>query len=490
MPSHQQPAHTGNSPESPRLGKPVLTTIDAVAQSLAIGPVFSVAFVAVLLAGAAGSVAPLSTLIGAVGMLALGWVISLYARRYAGAGAIYDYVRYATTPALGMFTAGIYFLGTLFFGGAAIYLVIGLIGSATLSSLFGLSVPWWALAMVAALLIFMVNHLGVQITTRVQLTLTALSVLPLLILAGAIVVQGGDAGNTLQTFNPFSAPPSSLFHGVFFAITMFIGFEAAASLGEETANPHRSIPRAVLGTVLIAAAFYVLMTYASAIGFGLANVSAWAVDPAPLSTLANRYVGAWLAPILDIAVIVDMLAVASAFMATTARGWFALGRDGLLPRAFARTSRFGTPLGGNALVGLTAAAVLSVAALTNLDPLTGTLITTTSGSLLVEAIYVVLAILAVRFVGANLRSLWRWLVLLVAAIAPALAIYGTIVPLPEWPANLGIYFAVGCVGLAAIWTMVVLVAYPQRLAAAAIVHSPDAANASAKEGALADSAGL
>ncbi len=93
-----------------RLGhRPNLTTWDAIAQSLAIGPIFSSAFVAFLIAGSAGGAAPLSTLIGAVGVLALGWLIALYARRGGGAGAIYDYLR-RVNPAVGLFAAGMYFL--------------------------------------------------------------------------------------------------------------------------------------------------------------------------------------------------------------------------------------------------------------------------------------------------------------------------------------------------------------------------------------------
>src|SRR5437773_12499168 len=95
-----------------RLGHRNLTTWDAIAQSLAIGPVFSSAFVAFLIAGAAGGAAPLSTLIGTIGVLALGWVITLFARRGRGAGAVYDYLR-RQNPAFGRFAAGIYFFGAL-----------------------------------------------------------------------------------------------------------------------------------------------------------------------------------------------------------------------------------------------------------------------------------------------------------------------------------------------------------------------------------------
>ena len=65
-----QEAVSAASPQ--RLGKPVLKTVDAIAQSLALGPVFSAVFIAALIAGTAGGVAPLATFISAIGVFALG----------------------------------------------------------------------------------------------------------------------------------------------------------------------------------------------------------------------------------------------------------------------------------------------------------------------------------------------------------------------------------------------------------------------------------
>ena len=59
--------------------------------------------------------------------------------------------------------------------------------------------------------------------------------------------------------------------------TAFIGFEAAAVLGEEARDPLRAIPRAVLTTVLIALAYYVFVTWAMAIGLGVTNSSRRAI---------------------------------------------------------------------------------------------------------------------------------------------------------------------------------------------------------------------
>src|SRR5579863_4423636 len=431
---------SSTSQPAQRLGhRPNLTTWDAIAQSLAIGPIFSSAFVAFLIAGSAGGAAPLSTLIGAVGVLALGWLIALYARRGGGAGAIYDYLR-RVNPAVGLFAAGLYFLGALTLDAGG-FLVIGLLGSLVFTNYVNLNIPWWVVSLVALALVFAINFLGVRLTTRVQLTLSALSVIPLLILAIAIIAHGGNGGNTFQAFNPANVPPvptgvpaAGIFPGLLFAITLFIGFETSASLGEETRDPQRSIPRAVIGTVVITGVFYLLIVYAVDIGYGIGNSAKWASDaPAALDNMATRYVGSWLAILVDIAVLFDAIVVMSAFMATTSRGMFALARHQLLPSPLAAiSSRFRTPMGGIILVGVVALLIVGIVALNpanatateaanNIPTIFG--IMSTTGSILIELIYIGLCLVAVRLLMQDPAKWWRWLFLLVAIVTPILGIY-------------------------------------------------------------------
>ena len=107
------------------LGKKNLTTMHAVAQALAIGPMFSVALI---LGGVsrpdigAGWNAALAVLLAGLGVLAIAYTISLYARKYAGAGAVYEYLTHGAHPWVGVFTAGFFFVGALFLGGGGIYL--------------------------------------------------------------------------------------------------------------------------------------------------------------------------------------------------------------------------------------------------------------------------------------------------------------------------------------------------------------------------------
>jgi amino acid transporter len=436
--------------ETGNLGRPKLTVWDAIAQSLAIGPVLSAVLLATLVAGAAGSAAPLATLIGGIGSICIGWAIVLFAQRYTGAGAVYEYVRKAVGGGLGAFSAAIYFIGAVFLGGAGIYLAIGFFSQLFFDSI-GLKLPWAVWAIIAIGLVFVFNHFGVQTTTRTQLVLTVLAVLPILIIVVAIIAQGGASGNTLQTLNPSNPNAGNLFRGVLFAITLFIGFEAAASLSEETHDPKRTVPTAVIGTVAIAAVFYLLVLYASAIGFGLDKIGDWVKDPAPLSTLGSKFVGGWIGRWVDIALIVDMIAVASAFMATVARGFYALARDGLLPAGLASTSRYNTPLGGNILVVGLALLLTIITLLSGLEVMTVFSITALAGTLLINIIYIVLAVLALGLV----ETLWQYLILVIAIFTPILAIYGSIIPLPPAPINIAVWATAIAVLGAVVWSVAV-----------------------------------
>src|SRR3954454_24264732 len=106
------------------LGDRRLTTVHAVGQALAIGPIFSAGLVSGLIAHAAGFTTPIAVVFGTIGALGLGYVIAMYARRYAGAGAIYEYLSQAVHNSFGLFSAGTYLLGTLFLGAGGIHIAL------------------------------------------------------------------------------------------------------------------------------------------------------------------------------------------------------------------------------------------------------------------------------------------------------------------------------------------------------------------------------
>lgn len=469
-----------------QLGERRLGTMAAVAQSLAIGPMFSTALVLSLVSNPDnGSLfnTALSVLLAGLGVLAIAYAISLFARRYQGAGAVYEYLTHGAHPSVGVFVAGVFFVGTLFLGGGGIYLGLGILTQGFwVSHITTSTIPaWWVFALIFLVLVLALNYVGIRLAIGLMLGFAAISFTAMTILALAIIFQGGQDGNTLQMFNPGTTSIGTIFDGVLLGILLFVGFEAAASIGEESHDPHRSIPRALLGTVAVSAAFYVLMAYAIEVGLGKAAVDkgAW-LDPAALDNMAKQYVGSWYAGIIDLVVILDATALALAICVTIGRGYFALGRDGLLPSVFARTSRHNTPWVGNLMVivgggGLTLIAAYSHT-MDRFIPIAGTrefsafLVSATAGSFAIELVYLALAIAAVGLLMRYGGTWWQYLVVLVAIATPVLGFYGALHPGPHNSTNLNwlaFYWALGVVVLSAVWYAVMQVWKPDRIRNAA-----------------------
>ena len=147
------------------LGPRRLGTMAAVAQALAIGPMFSTALVLgpVSNPGNGAKFNPtLSVLLAGLGVLAIAYTISLYARRYQGAGGIYEYLTHGAHPSVGIFTAGLFFVGTLFLGGGGIYLGLGILTNGFWQEHISKSnVPaWWVFALIFLVAVLILNFVG------------------------------------------------------------------------------------------------------------------------------------------------------------------------------------------------------------------------------------------------------------------------------------------------------------------------------------------
>jgi hypothetical protein len=98
---------TGAIEAEPHLAPRKLTTVHAIGQSLAIGPIFSAGAVMATVAAVSGFTTPLAVLFSFVGSMALAYVVSLYARRFVGGGAMYEYLAKGVTNSFGIFSGGV-----------------------------------------------------------------------------------------------------------------------------------------------------------------------------------------------------------------------------------------------------------------------------------------------------------------------------------------------------------------------------------------------
>jgi amino acid transporter len=342
------------------LGRGRVSLTGVLAQSVGfMGPVFSVATLLPLIVGlsatgrGAGVATPIAIVIAGIGMFGAGWVIAQYAKRIHLCGSLYEYICDAFGPRTGIVAGWLYF-GAMLVLAAATFLVLGGLTQAFAESAFGVDVAWWMFSLLFVAAVTAVVVVGVQVSVRAQLALVLISCAIVLIFSIVIIARGGLGGHSLSAapLNPFSVGGLDLLYGVLYGINMFIGFESAANLAEETDDPKRHVPRAVLWSLTIVGAYYVVTAYAQAVGFGL-DASAWKNSVFPLQALASGtdFGSAFFGGLVSVVIILDIAAVAIGVGVAATRGMLAMARSGRLPSVLATVHpRFRTPVGGAALV--------------------------------------------------------------------------------------------------------------------------------------------
>jgi amino acid transporter len=224
-----------------------------------------------------------------------------------------------------------------------------------------LSHAWWGWALLLALVVFVISWLGIQISARILLALTAIGVTMLLILDVIILAKGGANGWAWSSLVPWNNHGTFGFGffalGVGIAMTGFSGFETAVFLAEEAHTPRKEVPKAVLGAIALAVLFYIVTTFSIVTGYGLdAAGKHWPADSGgAVVGLSAQYAALWFGKVLLLLLAISAFASALGTANFTTRTAFAWGHDGYLPRAFARTHpRFKSPhVAIAALAGIT-----------------------------------------------------------------------------------------------------------------------------------------
>lgn len=325
-------------------------------------------------AGTVGRAVPLAFLLATLGVLLIAYTFVRLCQRFNHAGSVYGFVG-ATLGARAGVVAGWSLLGTYVFYGVVTSTAAGIFGAAALDSLgvWPNQPPWagFVIAAVALLLVLVLAIVRVREGTRVLLTIEGITVALILVVAVVVLVRlatgtaPGGHGIDLSVFAPAPGTDGSdLFLGIVFGFLSFAGFEAAATLGEETRDPRRTIPRAILGVAIFGGVYFVFVTAVEVMGFGAddAGVAAFTKSPSLMGDLGASYVAAWVGDVITIGAAVSAFGCALACAVGAARLLFALGRDGVLPRAFGAVAPArGTPVPATAAVVLGMYVVIAVA---------------------------------------------------------------------------------------------------------------------------------
>src|SRR5215831_16589938 len=337
---------------------------EAVALSLSIvGPTMAMAFNVSLVVRAAGRAAPLDFVIGTVALGIVARSFVWFSKRVAYAGSAYAYIGQTFGWRWG-FVAGWTLLLTYLTYTAGVSALIGnLLQAAARNSGIQFKGLWLAFSLAGLILAGFCAHRDVKLAGRLMFLLEGISVLAILFLSVVVLIRVGvTQGLSAAPFIP--APGFKAWSGIGYAIVFcvlsFAGFEGAATLGEETQNPQRNIPIAILGTCALAGVFYVFVAYAQVMGYGLAATKELGNASAPLNDLAITYISRDFATAIDLAAAISAFSCALGSLNAAARLLFALGRAGLGPHIGDVHPVHGTPGAAVILSSLMCAASLAL----------------------------------------------------------------------------------------------------------------------------------
>ncbi|MGC9538834.1 amino acid permease [Streptomyces sp. UG1] len=244
------------------------------------------------------------------------------------------------------------------------------------------------LAAALVLLLTCVLVVGMKLSARITALVVVIKVTVVLtvIVAGAFFIDGDNYDpfvpktQTVQAGSSLQAPLIQLMFGwapsnygvmgiftaasvVFFA---FIGFDVVATAAEETKNPQRDMPRGILGSLLICTTLYVAV---SIVVTGMQHYTELSVD-APLADAFKATGHPWFAGFISFGAAVGLTTVCMILLLGQTRVFFAMSRDGLLPRFFSRVHpRFKTPHRPTILLGVLIAVLAGFTPLTELAAL-------------------------------------------------------------------------------------------------------------------------
>jgi amino acid transporter len=453
----------GNETASPLLKRDALSILDLLIAGMSyMAPGFSLFFTTAVIAGAAGIHIPLMYLFAGAGVLCTGAALAEFSRLAPSAGSLQTFIARGFGPTASVAGGLILVVGYVCLQ-AGVSVLFGGWTASLLSDLFGIAAPWPLLMIIGVVVCTAMMVLGVHLSIRTTWALFLIEFTLVVIISIAVIVQGGAHGLTAQPFSLSALsqiPLGGIALGMVFATFSFVGFEGSISFAEETPDPRRALPIAVMGGLAAMIALYVLATYAAVIGFGVDKIGDLAGDPEPIATVTKSYAHLLLG-LLKFSVWTSIVANLMAAGNANARILFNLGREGALPAAIGRIHpRFKTPhvaimlfMALTLVPGLLAASWWDY--LTAFGNIAG------FGALLALLIYMVATAALPAFLRRRAKPgehrLMAHLVIPVVGVAIWLIpLWGSLAPGQAFPFNLFPWLALGVVALAIVYALAVV----------------------------------
>jgi amino acid transporter len=276
--------------------------------------------------------------LAAIVLLLFGIGYAAMSHHVTNAGAFYAYIAKGLGRPAGMAAAGVavvaYNCITISVAGG-----LGYFAHVVFDAQLGISLPWELWLGIFLALIAFLGARGVDTSARLLGVILVLEVLIILVLDVAILATRGLSA---FSFSPFA--PSTIFSGTvgvafLYAFYTFIGFEATAIYAEEARDPKRTVGRATIISICIIGVFYAISSWALISAYGSDQVQAVAGTDVGgfVFGATDQFVGKAAADVMQFLLISSLFGATLGLHNATSRYFYALGRDGVLPRRLGRT---------------------------------------------------------------------------------------------------------------------------------------------------------
>ncbi len=289
---------------------------------------------------------PLSFIIATLTMFLEVNTLYHLSRRHASAGGYYGYIANAFGPVPAISAGLMYPMYQIVSTAAIPVFVAGVVLPGVVKYFLGVGMPAWIwIPFILAFIIIpiMIAIIGIRPQMKYIKYASFFELIFLATLSAIIIIKAPD--NTVNVFNPFAWPQYSSWFapeggpiagvglGMIFGLTSFIGYGGSAPLGEEATNP-KAITRALTVGLLIVGIVLTEVAYAQIVGWGIPMMQTFSSSGIPGIIVATAYTGIVGGVLFSLVAFNSAFSDSVAMQANAGRVYFAMGRDGVIPKFF------------------------------------------------------------------------------------------------------------------------------------------------------------
>jgi amino acid transporter len=435
-----------------------LSPFEVLGQSVAnIAPSATPALVIPLVFASAGNGTWLAYLFGTIAIVFVAASLNQFTKRSASPGSLYAFIARGLGPGAGVVTGWALILAYVLTGSAVL---CGFANYADVLLKYGhISVPTILLLVVGIVSAWFISYRDIRLSVRLMLGLEIVSLTLIAVLALIVLVRNHFAIDWNQ-FKLVGVSSSGIRIGLVLAFFSFVGFESAASLGDEARRPLKTIPRAIVISAASIGIFFVVMSYTEVLGY-IGSSTPLNEAQAPLTDLATFAGVSFFGVLISIGALVSFWACTLACINAGARILFSMGRHNVFPGGVGSTHhRNETPHVAITLVSIPLAVVPIVLVLAHssgwaiadggLFAIYGWVGTIATLGFIFA--YLLIAIAAPLYLRSIHELKARHVVLAVATVAIlSIPVVGSVYPLPAAPYGYFPFIFLGWVVVGVVW---------------------------------------